>query len=134
MDFKEQFLKKLEELTALNLSKGEYAITGSGPLAIRNIRIADDIDVMVKPNLWNKLSIKYTPYDKQHIKIGNIEIWRDFINLTSIMDKVIDSATLIEGFPFVSIESTLSWKRYLNREKDQKDIILIEDYLSNHKG
>ena len=104
MIFKNKFLEKLKELDKLNLPKKSYAITGSGPLAIRNIRNADDIDILVKRDLWKTLIKKYTPYDKKHIRIGNIEIWGDFINLTPIMDKVINNAEIIEGYPFVNLE------------------------------
>jgi hypothetical protein len=80
--FKENFLQKLKTLDSLPLSAGNYAICGSGSLAIRNLRAADDIDVVVKGNLWTILSKKYQPYDEHHIRIGTIEIWGDFINLT----------------------------------------------------
>ncbi len=45
------------------------------------------------------------------------------------LEEVIASSDWIEGYPFVTLEDTLSWKRFLNREKDQKDIALIESYL-----
>jgi len=125
---KQQFLSKLQKLDDLKLPKDSYAITGSGPLAIRDIREADDIDVLVKGNLWEKLKNSYVPYDEKHIKIENIEIWSDFINLTPILDKVINDAEIIEGYPFVSLNYTISWKKYLGREKDLQDIFLIEEY------
>lgn len=129
IDHRENFLKKLAKLTELDLPCNEYAITGSGPLAIRGIREANDVDVVVKPVLWNKLLKKHSPYDSKHMRIGNIEIWGDFINLTSRMEEVIDHAEVIDGFPFVSLQDTLSWKKFLNREKDQRDILSIEHLL-----
>lgn len=125
------FLQKLKILGELELSINQYAITGSGPLAIRNIRKARDIDIMVKKNLWGKLCKKYTPYDENHIKIGDIEIWKDFINLTPRMNEVIDAAEIIEGYPFVSLRDTLLWKEFLNREKDQKDISEIKKLIQS---
>lgn len=127
------FLEKLKELDKLNLPKKNYAITGSGPLAIRNIRNANDIDILVKKDTWENLKTKYTSYDENHIKIGNIEIWKDFINLTPIINEVIDSAEIIEKYPFVTLEHTISWKKFLNREKDLKDIKLIENFLKKKK-
>lgn len=126
---KEQFLKKLKELDKLKFNKTSYAITGSGPLAVRGIRQANDIDVLVAPSLWVKLLQKYNSYDGKHIRIGNIEIWSDFINLTPILLEIIKGAEIIEGYPFVSLEHTISWKKYLNRKKDQDDIKLIEEFL-----
>lgn len=131
---KERFLNKLKELDKLELNKKSYAITGSGPLAIRGMRQADDIDVLVKQSLWKKLLKTYQSHDGKHIRIGVIEIWSDFLNLTPILTKVIDGAQIIEGYPFVSLEYTLLWKRYLNREKDQKDIRLIEEFGKSQKN
>ncbi|MBI5345586.1 MAG: hypothetical protein HZB76_00350 [Chlamydiae bacterium] len=130
-NFKENFLLKLKELDRLNLSKKDYAITGSGPLAIRNLREANDVDILVTKAYFNELSKKYPPYDAKHIKIGNIEIWGDFINLTPKMEMVIKHSEIIEGYPFVTLQDTLSWKRFLNREKDQKDILMILAYIDN---
>jgi len=131
MNAKTQYLNKLKALDALSLEMGTYAITGGGPLAIRNLRGADDVDIVVIRDVFDELSKKYVPYDENHIRIGVIEVWGDFINLTERMDEAIASSEWIEGYPFVSLEDTLSWKKFLNREKDQKDIALIEAYLQN---
>src|SRR3989304_4808682 len=127
---KNRFLEKLEELNCLELPLGEYAITGSGPMAVRGVREANDIDVVVKKTLWLELLKRFVPYDSKHMKIGNIEIWGDFLNLTERIDDVIDSAEPLAGYPFVPLPHTLSWKKFLNREKDQKDIKMIEQTLS----
>ena len=128
--FKSEFLQMLKAVDALHLPLGGYAITGSGPLVIRNVRVAHDVDVLVKRTLWHDLCKKFTPYDEHHIKIGDIEIWGDFINLTPRLDEVIDSAEMIEGYPFVSLQDTLLWKAFLNRSKDQVDIIAIKGLLN----
>ena len=123
------FLEKLKELDTLKLPQKDYAIVGSGPMAIRNMRQANDIDIIVRMCLWNDLKDRYELCDKKHMKIGNIEIWKEFINLTPKIDFMIDSAEFIEGYSFVSLEDTLSWKEHLNRKKDQEDIILIKNFL-----
>ena len=129
--FKENFLQKLKALDSLCLTKENYAICGSGPLAIRNLRAADDIDIVVRGDLWEILSKKYQPYDAHHIRIGAIEIWGDFINLTHRLDDVIDQADRIEGYPFVRLQDTILWKQFLNRQKDQRDIALINEFLKS---
>ncbi|MBU4381382.1 hypothetical protein L6255_02740 [Candidatus Parcubacteria bacterium] len=45
----------LEELDKLNLPKDQYAITSSGSLAIRGIREANDLDIIVTPKVWKEL-------------------------------------------------------------------------------
>jgi hypothetical protein len=131
LSFKENFLSKLKALDTLCLSKNDYAICGSGPLAIRNLRAADDIDIVVRGSLWMMLSKKYKPYDEHHIRIGVIEVWGDFINLTHRLDEVIDQAELIAGYPFVTLQDTILWKQFLNRPKDQRDILLINEFLNS---
>lgn len=131
---KNRFLEKLEELKCLKLPHGDYAITGSGPMAIRGLREANDIDVVVKKTLWLELLKRFVPCDLKHMRIGNIEIWGDFINLTERMEKVIDSSELIDGYPFVTLQDTLSWKKFLNREKDQKDIKMIDHFIHHSKS
>lgn len=127
------FLKRLKEVESLKLPRGEFAITGSGPLAIRGLREAKDVDIVVKNTLWLELIKHFTPYDSKHIRIGNIEIWGDFINLTECMDRVIDSAEWLYEYPFITLQDTISWKKFLNRQKDQDDITLIERYCCEKK-
>ncbi|NGX31432.1 MAG: hypothetical protein K940chlam8_00800 [Chlamydiae bacterium] len=121
------FLKRLEEVDRLQLPKGGYVIGGSGPLAIRGIRDAVDIDVLVKKQVWDALNFQYTP-EKNYLCIGSVEIGYEFLNLSPILNEVIDNADIIEGYPFISLKHTILWKKHLNREKDQKDIALIEKY------
>jgi len=45
-DIKNNFLKELEELKKLNIPADSYAVFGSGPLAIRGIREARDIELI----------------------------------------------------------------------------------------
>lgn len=131
--FKARFLSKLKELDALCLPVGGYAIAGSGPLAIRNLRDSDDVDIVVCRELWKKLLVNYVPYDNDHMQIGRIEVWRDFINLTYKLEEIVRKAELIEGYPFVGLEDTISWKKYLGRDKDKEDVRLISLYLKNKK-
>ena len=84
---------------------------------------------MVRSDLWATLSKKYKPYDEHHIRIGTIEVWGDFINLTHRLEEVIDNAELIDGYPFVTLDDTILWKQFLNRPKDQRDIFLINEFL-----
>jgi 8-oxo-dGTP pyrophosphatase MutT (NUDIX family) len=129
IDHKNAFLKKLQSLKALNLPSNSYAITGSGPLAIRGLREAHDIDLIVKENLWNVLSKNYPVDEKGFIKIGDIEITKNCLNLTPQLNEIIDNCDWIRGYPFIRLEDTVLWKQYLNRPKDQADIKLIEDFL-----
>jgi len=124
---------------ALNLPIGEYAIFGGGPLGIRNLREIHDIDIIVTDNIYNQYKdkkgweIRDTENDNG---LANeelaIEMWKDWGNGWDI-NKVIEEAEIIEGLSFVRLEWLLQWKKFLNREKDLKDIEIIERYLTEGK-
>ncbi len=127
------FLKQLDSLKKLSLPTGQWAICGSGPLAIRCIRAARDVDIIVKMPLWKELKKKYPIEGPKNnlIRIQNIEIWNDWMGLTNKLDEMIDNSEIIEGFPFVKILYLLEWKNQwpTQRHKDVIDIHLIEKYL-----
>ncbi|MBN1779221.1 MAG: hypothetical protein JW816_03315 [Candidatus Buchananbacteria bacterium] len=117
----------------LNLPVGTFAIFGSGPMAVRGIRESHDIDLIVRTSVWNDLSARHEVIgeNKNLIKIGNIEIWKDRVNLSDKIDEMIDNAEIINDLPFVKLSYLLEWKKFMNRDKDKKDIILIKQYLNN---
>lgn len=129
----------LKELDKLDLPKSQYAIFGSGPLAIRGLRDSDDLDIIVKTKLWNYLKSKYKQ-DKVQIKgknyliikIGKVEVgnsWGPYFG--NMIDKLIGQAEIIDGYPFIKLEYVLEWKKKSGREKDKVDIRLINDFLKN---
>ena len=124
--------KKLKEL---NFPIGEYVLVGSGPLAARGIREASDLDIAVSPKLLKQLidSKKYQEvqkYGKVFLEADNIDIiprldWKDY-PMTTV--EAIKTAYLINGYPFLNIKETIKFKKALGREKDFRDIKLLEDY------
>ncbi|KKQ34417.1 MAG: hypothetical protein US52_C0060G0006 [candidate division WS6 bacterium GW2011_GWA2_37_6] len=129
-------LNYIEELKKLHLPEGQYAIFGSGPLAIRNIRASHDIDIIVTKKLWKKLIEKYNTKiqsDPVSIKIGNIEIFYNWMELTDKIEEMINTAEIINELPFVQLKYVLEWKESMGREKDKKDIELINKYLEKEK-
>ena len=51
--------EKFDAFRALALPLGQYFITGGGPLGIRDLRVINDIDIVVSNELWNSLSAQY---------------------------------------------------------------------------
>jgi len=131
------FLNYLEEVRKMNLPFGEYAILGSGPLAIRKIRDSKDIDLIVTPKIYRcynkqkgwKLRLAYGNF---FLKKGNVEMWRKigFWKIKVNIKDFIDRAELIEGLPFVNMKDFILWKKKGFRNKDKKDVILAEEYLA----
>lgn len=126
-------LPYLDELRLLNLPIKQYAIFGSGPLAVRGLRQAHDLDLLIKKDLWDELA-KIYPLDEKGVALraGHIELFSHWEPWFKQTDELIDSAEMIEGLPFVRLPYVLEWKKQMNREKDRQDVILLEKYLSEN--
>ena len=128
----QKFVDLLVGVEALHLPKGEYAVAGSGPLAIRNIREAHDVDLIVKRDVWEELARcrTVTGRKKNCIIIGPVEIWKDWMVFTDLIDEMIDNSEEIRGFPFTKLSYVVAWKRWMGREKDLDDIEAIERWVN----
>ncbi len=122
-------LKYLNELIDLNLPADKYAVFGSGPMAVRGLRDNKDIDLIVKPPLWNALSKIYPAMGTKTLLCGHLEIFRDWCPWFDDTSLLIDKADIFDKIRFVQLDCVLAWKRAMNRPKDRTDIELIEKYL-----
>lgn len=120
-----------QDVLKLGLPQGSYAVFGSGPMAVRGMRDAVDIDLIVTDELWQQ----YAATGKYRIEKGFDLIMHD-VSLIADWKKwfpdnlpLIESADIIDGLPFVKLSYVLEWKRALGREKDLRDIALIQEYL-----
>ncbi len=130
-----------EGLDALEFPKDEYVIVGSGPLGIRGIREVHDLDIVVSDRLWKKLSEKYEildgdPGTKKMYIPTSIEILGgpSFISdgQTPTVEEMIKGAEFINGYPFMTLQYTIFFKLRRGREKDLRDLLLIEDWMGNN--
>ncbi len=130
-----------ERVKKLNFSTGEYVVIGAGILEALGIRNTNDVDIIVAPKLFEKLreSKKY----KEEIRWGKIFLIGDEIeigtkldweNYSTTIEEAIDTATIIDEVPFLNIEETIKFKKAMDREKDFKDVELIEEYLKDSKN
>ncbi|OHA57473.1 MAG: hypothetical protein A2114_01590 [Candidatus Vogelbacteria bacterium GWA1_51_14] len=124
----------LNQLDELGLPKDQYAITSSGPLAVRGIRPAKDLDLVVSDNLWQELIGRYPVKDLglcQSIQIGEIEILGNFKDGQLISsEQQITEADIINSHRYVNLDTIIKFKKLLSRDKDLADIKLIEEYLA----
>jgi hypothetical protein len=137
---------KFNAIKALNLPIGQYAITGSGALGIRNLKTIGDIDIIVTAELWNILAKKHGVTNENNVqKIvfpdGIVEALGEQSFHAEKKDRGapainerIAKAEIIEGLPFESLEHVLYYKRKMNREKDKQDIELIEGLIKKEKA
>ena len=127
-----------EELRALDLPKDQYVVVASGPLGIRNLRKMSDVDVLVNDELWKELSTKY-PMIFEHkaskLRISpNIEAFcaTSFgpgIPEAPTAAQQISESEIIDGLPFQNIETALFFKSRGTRDKDIRDVELLEGWL-----
>jgi len=124
---------QLDTVKRLTLPQGSFAIFGSGPMAVRGMRTADDIDILVKHELWKTLCEKYSHCvrpDGLCITMDGIEIADTWPGIDdNMIDNMIDTADILSGLPFVQLRHVLAYKKHMNRDKDKADIALITQYL-----
>lgn len=136
--------EKFDMLRGQNLPVEQYAITGSGPMGIRDLKIIGDIDIIVTDELWKVLESRFGVTDPNEIKKicfpgGEIEAFCqssfDAKKLDSVVGRVSDRilhAEIIDDLPFEKMSNILYFKKQYMRDKDLNDIKLIEAWLSSH--
>lgn len=133
-------MKKITEKTKkLNLPSGKYVIVGGGALAAREIRHTEDIDLMVAEDLYEQL--KKEGWEEREKKPGHFHLYKDTAEVAKNFDhiegcvlnpaEVIARANMIDDVPVMALEDLVSLKRTMARDKDFRDIDLINKYLSN---
>jgi len=121
------------------LPTGQYAVFGSALLDVWGLRKAADLDIIITPELYQKLKKQGWEERQAH---GFPMLVKDDANVTTVQDKptdgdynpdrlqLIKEAIRIKGVPFVKVEEVIACKKAYNRPKDWQDIKLLEDYLS----
>lgn len=129
-----------ERVKKLDFPLGKYVVVGGGILEALGLRNTNDVDVVVMPELLGKIreSKKY----KEEIKWGQLFLTGDKIDIGTKLDwesyptkikEAIKTAFVINGVPFLNIEETIKFKKALGRQKDFKDIKLLEEYSKNNR-
>lgn len=128
-----------KKLVELNFPFGEYVVVG-GAITAHGIRESEDLDILVTPRLYQQLKKQgfkactcqeCIDTSRVLLSIKDVDILPNLILGDYLGDtkKLIEDADIINGFPFIKLEELVKFKRVLGREKDFKDIRLIEQYL-----
>ena len=131
----EEIAKRTREL---GLNVGEYALFGSVPLAACGIRESQDIDMLVTHEVYQRLKVQgweveVFPNGRKMLKKDCFEAGEDWNYGTYNPDpaRLIKEADIIGGIPVVRLEEALAWKKAFGREKDLKDVKLIEKFMKH---
>lgn len=127
----------LKELEKLKLPKDQYVITSSAALAVHGLRDPHDIDIIVSDELWKKLTkeneVNELPF--KSIKLSkHVEVLSSvshFVDPKIISPRVqLKDPDIINGYPYVKLEILKRFKELGKREKDIKDVKIIEEFLA----
>jgi hypothetical protein len=122
-----------ERLRALDLPAGDYAIFGSGTLAIRGL-IDDpaDLDVLCRGAAWKRVltlgSLDTLPDGNPIVSLegGLLTFGHTWAFGDSDIEEMIDNAETIDGLPFVRLNHVVAYKKARLNERDRVHLDLIE--------
>lgn len=127
----------IDRLRILDLPTCDYAVFGSAPMWAHGLKELNDLDILARGLSWSVAMATGKVFPTQwnyEVKVvfesGGIEIfnrWGPGENWDT--NSLIDTATIIDGIPFVTLENVLEYKRIKRRGKDLSDIQKIEDFL-----
>ena len=130
---KEEVITKVK---LLNLPKDSYVVFGSSPMAVAGIREANDIDLLVSPEVYANLreagwqELYKGPHDSPLVhELFEVHDSWSFSPYNPTLKHLLGSATVVDGVPFASLEEVRKWKVASGGQKHLADIKLIDAKL-----
>lgn len=125
----------VERFLALGLPADRCVVIGSGILDALDLRRSTDIDLVVDQTLFGQLQesgdwSEEARYGETVLLKDDAEVWLSWgsegiPNFTDLYS----TGMTVDGVRFASPEFVLEWKKAQRREKDLRDIELLEGYL-----
>jgi hypothetical protein len=143
-----KYLKELDKvLEQANVPKKDVVVGGSGVMGAEGLRKIDDLDIAPTPQAFRKLVKahgveakvvrKGTPDETPIAKIKTPKVLIELAPLpwtTKGKDLFGKAKTEYHGYPHWDLEQVRSYKEILGREKDQRDLKLIDKHLAKHSS
>lgn len=126
-----------DTLTRLDLPATEFVVAGSAPLLLRGLRHRiNDVDVVVRPRSWARAErlgpsadALYSGAREIRLAQGTLHVLDRWFPELWDLDEIFASTDVVGTYRFLSLEATLTWKRYLARPSDLRDVKAIERFL-----
>lgn len=124
---KQEVIKLLQDL---DLPTTEYYILSSGCLVLYGLRDrANDLDLCVKPELFEKLRVKYNLKEEDKNECG-------FYHISDLVEVVVSGKypfeyDVLQGYQVQKLEQILNSKIKSDKPKDKADVQNILNYLNN---
>lgn len=128
-----------QKVRSLGLRADEFAVIGGGALALRGLREARDVDVVVRADAFERLrsegrasDVRYREkWGRERLRRDEFEVYPDlFLNAEQRfidVNELIAGAELINGVPCVPLECLRAFKSGPGAsEKDREDVALID--------
>jgi len=127
-----------QRLLSLNLPREDFAVAGSGPLfALGLIEELSDVDVIARRRAWSIALKRGCPAPAPCSTVQRIELFDKKVEILDgwfpeiwNVDDLIDSADLIDGVRFASLNVVRQTKEIMRRPKDLVHVRIIDEYLS----
>lgn len=138
----------LEKVKVLNLPDKQFVVMGGAVLELKGIRKAEDIDIIVTSDLFERLKMDPVWEYKSEIgSLGNVTVESlDNHKGVSLYSQIYGGGDIdyfrknpnrieeIQGIYFVSLANLLEVKSgSWNRDKDKRDVELIKNYFAGRK-
>jgi hypothetical protein len=118
---------------ALGLPSESFVVVGSGILDALGIRKARDLDLCVSKNLYEQLKkIGWRENSKDgenYLLKDDTEVWLTFDSRN--FNELKQYSQNIDGVNFMTLDFIKDWKNRRGKEKDQRDLALIQKFLDN---
>ena len=120
------------DLIDLDLPEGDWALFGSGPLLLRGwIDDVGDLDVISRGPAWEKAKVVGVPETLEDgntiVRIGEgLTVGHTWPFGPGTIDKMIETAEIIEGLPCVRLEHIVAYMKMFDRPKDRERLSIIE--------
>ena len=133
-------MPKIQEiLRSYSLNPSNSIVIGSGILNALGIRKSNDIDITVKQKTYARLSElpEFEIKNNSESEMLTTDILEISTNLptpkhTYSFKELFDNSIVIDQVRYLKLEFLLIIKKQWNRDKDKKDIRLIEKYIQSH--